>query len=169
MLSLRINPGKQWQWNQFLESGTQLSHSDFNTVNRYQYSYWKSETRLSLITTGQGRISLQGSLNRFYGGSLGNSAASIHELQAENQTSLGKRGFVETRLTWSNVRFPVASNTALAYDILQGLQAGSNFRWAASLRVKAADRIQTDVSYEGRRIPGTRVVHQLRAEARYLF
>jgi hypothetical protein len=169
LLSLRINPGKQWQWNQFIETGTQLSHSDFNAVNRYQYSFWKSETRLSLITAGQGRISLQGRLNRFYGGSLGNTAASINELQAENQTSLGKRGFIETRLTWSNVRFPAASNTALAYDVLQGLQAGSNFRWAASLRVKAADRIQTDIGYEGRRIPGSRVVHQLRAEARYLF
>lgn len=169
LLSLRLNPGRQWQWNQFMESGSQLSHSDFNAVNRYRYQFWKSETRLSLITAGQGRISLQGRVSRFYGGSLDGNHGTIRELQADNQTSLWKRGFVETRLTWSNVRYPAAPNTALAYDILQGLQPGSNFRWSASLRVKAAERIQTEIGYEGRRIPGSRVVHQLRAEARYLF
>jgi len=169
LLSLRLNPGKLWQWNQFMETGTQLSYSDFNAVNRYSYRFWKSETRLSFITAGQGRISAQGRINRYYGGSLEDAFADVFELQADNQTSIGKRGFIETRLTWSNVRFPAAANTALAYDILQGLQPGSNFRWAASLRVKAAERIQTDFAYEGRRIPGSRVVHQLRAEARYLF
>jgi len=168
-MSLRLNPGKQWQWNQFVEIGKQLTHSDFNALNRYRYRYRKSETRLSFITAGQGRISLQARLNRYFGGSLGNAVASVHELQADNQTNLGKRGFVETRFTWSNVRFPGASNSALAYDILQGLQPGSNFRWAANLRAKAADRIQTDIGYEGRRMPGSKVVHILRAEARYLF
>lgn len=169
LLSLRLTPGKQWQWNQFLELGTQLSHSDFNAVNRYNYGFRKAETRLSFISAGQGRISLLGRVSRFDGGTLGSDVAGIAELQAENQTGLGKRGFLEMRFTWSNVSYTAAPNTALAYDILQGLQPGSNFRWAATLRVKAADRIQTDMGYEGRSIPGSRVIHQIRAEARYLF
>lgn len=107
--------------------------------------------------------------------------------QLENQLGLQERG-VENSLNWK-ARYNVLSkrsisgrfswinydygdfptNTAVAFQILDGLQPGTNFVWELNFRNQFANNVQLNVSYNGKKSEDSRIIHVGRMELRAVF
>lgn len=62
-----------------------------------------------------------------------------------------------------------AENTPLAYELLESLAPGDNWRWQLQWQQKLTNGLQLTVSYQGRKLPGSRVVHFGNVRAALLF
>lgn len=61
------------------------------------------------------------------------------------------------------------TNTLVAYEILDGLQPGSNFTWSVYATQRMAQGLQLSVQYDGRKSALTRIIHIGRMQATVLF
>jgi hypothetical protein len=168
-LTLRWSPDERWQINTFGEAGKVASYSDFNVINRYAYGFDKTEMRVSHLFGRQTRVTVSLDRRAYQETAAKRKLGNMQEAMAEAQIGIKRTGFLEARVQYSRVAYHADPLTALAYDILQGLQPGDNFRWSTGIRMKAGKSVQLDFGYEGRNIPGNRSIHNGRAEARYLF
>lgn len=86
---------------------------------------------------------------------------------AEIRYNILKRGAFTSRLNLINNKFNGANNTPIAYELLDGLQPGSNITWSAGLQRTIANGIQMNFTYEGRKSAEVKTIHtgglQLRA------
>ena len=70
----------------------------------------------------------------------------------------------------AQVTYNKATNTNVAYAILEGLQPGANYLWSVSLERKLAGNIEMSINYDGRKT-GTsgKIIHTGKASLRALF
>jgi len=61
------------------------------------------------------------------------------------------------------------TNTAVAFQILDGLQPGNNFVWELNFRNQFANNVQLNVSYNGKKSEDSRIIHVGRMELRAVF
>ena len=101
--------------------------------------------------------------------SAGNEPATIQSLNAEMKYNLLQSASLNGKLTLSNIKYEGATNSTIAFIILDGLQPGKNVLWNADFTKRLANSLELNFQYEGRR-PGTgRTVHIGRASLRAIF
>jgi len=71
--------------------------------------------------------------------------------------------------TFADVRYTGASNSAVAFAMLEGLQDGKNFLWNLTLDRQLSRSMQLSLYYEGRKTGENRVIHVARAQVRAVF
>jgi len=71
--------------------------------------------------------------------------------------------------TFADVRYTGASNSAVAFAMLEGLQDGKNFLWNLTLDRQLSRSMQLSLNYEGRKTGENRVIHVARAQVRAVF
>jgi hypothetical protein len=83
-----------------------------------------------------------------------------------NQT---EKGSLTGRVDMIKIRYEGAANSAVAYEMLNGLQGGDNFTWELSYQRNLNNNIQVSINYNGRKSPGVAVVHLGGAQVRAFF
>lgn len=83
-----------------------------------------------------------------------------------NQT---EKGVFTGRADWIRIRYNASVNTALAYEMLNGLSAGENFTWEIGYQRNLNSNIQVSVNYNGRKTPSAPVVHLGGAQIKAFF
>lgn len=76
---------------------------------------------------------------------------------------------IRSQLSYVKLRFVGATNTAIQFAMVDGLQSGDNFLWTLALDKALSANIQFTLSYEGRKTGSTNVVHVGRAQIRAVF
>ena len=86
--------------------------------------------------------------------------------------ALPKRGrmnfnfnYIETTFNSSNQE----QNSLLHFEMLEGLQVGSNFTWTLQYQQTFKNNLQANITYEGRRSPGFKTVHTGGVQIQLLF
>ena len=75
---------------------------------------------------------------------------------------------IQGKFTYTNIKYPFATNSTLSYVMLEGLLPGKNFLWNLNLSKRLSNNLEINLEYEGRK-PGTaRPVHIGRASVRAL-
>ena len=76
-------------------------------------------------------------------------------------------GLINAAFNVVNINFNGNSNSTIGYEMLEGLQPGTNFTWQLNLQQKMANNIQLTLNYNGRKSSEIRTIHtggiQLRA------
>ena len=95
--------------------------------------------------------------------------ALINSLIAEARYSVLSSSTINGRLQFSNINFTGATNTTVAFIMLDALLPGKNFLWNLDFTKRLANNMEINFQYEGRK-PGTgKVIHTGRAGVRALF
>jgi hypothetical protein len=70
------------------------------------------------------------------------------------------------RFTFNNINFSGTENTAISYNMLNGLQAGRNLLWTIDFTKRLFNNLELSIQYEGRKPGDTRVINIGRASVR---
>ncbi|MFM7016182.1 MAG: hypothetical protein ACKOX3_07640 [Bacteroidota bacterium] len=93
--------------------------------------------------------------------------ANIADLSAEFKYSSVKKGVVTFKVNYLNINYNGDANTSLAYEMLEGLKSGVNYKWQLSVQRNLGNSLQLSLNYEGRKPSNLGIIHtggmQLRA------
>lgn len=90
---------------------------------------------------------------------------------AGKENTQGFRASTSVRLkcTFARIRYTGQPNTAVAFNMLEGLQNGRNVLWSILADRQLSKTLQISVNYEGRKTGSNRTIHVGRAQVRALF
>jgi hypothetical protein len=83
-----------------------------------------------------------------------------------NQT---EKGVFTGRADWIRIRYNDTLNTAVAYEMLNGLSTGENFTWELSYQRNLNSNMQISINYSGRKTPAAPIVNLGGAQIRAFF
>ena len=93
--------------------------------------------------------------------------AVVNDWSAEFKYSSIKKGVIGIKANYLKISYNGDANTSLAYEMLEGLKAGENFKWQLSVQRNLGNSLQLSLNYEGRKPSGLSIIHtggmQLRA------
>jgi len=93
----------------------------------------------------------------------------IHNLGMESKYNIPKKGSVQAKLNYITIRYNGEANTSLAYEMLEGLQAGKNFTWGLSYQRTVAKNMQMNIAYEARKPEDVKTIHMGSVQFRAFF
>jgi hypothetical protein len=176
----RFNLHRQWSLEaDLIQSLRSNTTENFKTRN-YQIPGWEISPRIGWLPTPRFRISAKYSWKSRKNTLEGQESALQNDLNAEitwNPATPARTGksfqpatSIRAKGTWAEIRYTGASNTPVAFAMLEGLQDGRNLLWSLTVDRQLSKSMQLNLSYEGRRTGGAqRVVHVGRMQVRAVF
>ena len=87
----------------------------------------------------------------------------------EYKLSSSKKGSLTLTFDYIYNKFNGNSNSSVAYEILEGLQDGSNFTISASFQRQIVNGLVIDISYNGRKSEKSKMIHIASFQIRAFF
>jgi hypothetical protein len=137
----------------------------------YLLKYFFAEPKLNVYPNKNIRFTFSASLKSIINNALqGGDSGMVKKLGVELKWNILNKSVINFSTSLASVKYNKATNTSVAYAILEGLQPGENYLWSISLERKLANNIEMSLNYDGR-ITGasTKVVHTGKASLRALF
>jgi opacity protein-like surface antigen len=127
---------------------------------------WKLEPRLEYQPGRVYRISLYYRYSDYANGSSGE-YSSLHDAGIEARYSFPGKGLASARLSRNAVSFNGDPASPAGWEMLGSLLPGINYTWTVGVQRNLRDNLQLNLMYEGRKLPGRKLIHtgsvQLRA------
>ena len=79
------------------------------------------------------------------------------------------KGSFSGRLNYINISYNAALNSAIAFEMLEGLKTGNNFTWGLNYQRKVAKNLQLNFTYNGRKSEDSTTIHSGGMELRAFF
>jgi hypothetical protein len=95
--------------------------------------------------------------------------AEVQDAGFEWRYSSVKKGIITAKFNYVNINFNAESNSAIAYEMLEGLKQGSNFTWGLSVQRNLGNSLQISLNYEGRKPSDIKTIHTGSVQARAFF
>jgi hypothetical protein len=168
------NGGLGFRWNFYAdmilnlntEQGKKNSLSDYFPGRNFDIEYYSISPELNYQPGPALRISLkftyQDSENI-----LGGEKSIIRDLGSEINYRIVNRGTLLVKVNYIDISFNGDENSALGFEMLEGLSPGRNGTWNFSYQQNIAEHLQLSLIYDGRKAEGIPTVHvgsvQLRA------
>ena len=99
----------------------------------------------------------------------GNEKAFLKDLGIELRESKRDKGLFNAELHFVNINYNGESNSTIGFEMLEGLQPGSNVTWKISFQKKMSNNIQFSLSYNGRKSEENRAIHTGSMQMRAFF
>ena len=99
----------------------------------------------------------------------GNEKAFLKDLGIELRRSKRDKGLFNAELHLVNINYNGESNSTIGFEMLEGLQPGSNVTWKISFQKKMSNNIQVSVSYNGRKSEENKAIHTGSMQMRAFF
>lgn len=100
---------------------------------------------------------------------LGSEASINRTLGGQVEFNQAGKGSVSLEVDYVNIDFNSSDNTSLAYEMLEGLQAGSNFVWNLSWQRNLSNNLQLNITYHGRSSEDLNTIHTGGMQVRAFF
>ena len=152
------------------EKGVQASASDVIDGRNYAIDYFTLKQTFTYQPGTQFKVSLINAYTRKENDAdLGGETAEIIDLGADFRLSKPEAGIVFARFNYISIDYSGQGNNSLAYQMLDGLQSGKNFTWAAGIQRSLGKNLQLNLSYNGRKSEEVKAVHTGTMEVRAYF
>ena len=173
---------KEWQLNNRVSLSTKITaftdlslqekknSSDAFSARNFSLDIYKGGEKLSYQPGSSWRISLLYTLTdkKNTVGELGERSVSQKGGMEFRYSSI-KKGLLTASMNLVHIDFNQPENTPLAYEMLEGLKAGVNYTWNASIQRNISSAFQLSLNYEGRKPEGIKVIHTGGIQARAFF
>jgi len=177
-LRARANLGKQWSLEADVTDGQKNSDAEIFNSRDFQIRYLQAGPKITWLPSRSARLSAgltrRNSQNRLPTAETATQNALSAELTWNPAAQPNEAGFraatsVRLKLTLSEIQYTGAPNSAVAYNMLEGLQNGQNYLWNLQLDRQLSQTLQISLNYEGRKTGDARTVHVGRAQVRAAF
>lgn len=153
--------------NENFELGTKEYSSEVFASKNYRIESIKNE----LVLTWQARLDWNFSLNYSFtqkDNTLAGEKSSEHKLGPEFSYKVLSKANLTANFNLIAINYNQENtNTPIAYEMLGGLNPGTNFTWELQYQQKLAGNLQLNLNYSGRKSEGNPIIHiggvQLRA------
>jgi hypothetical protein len=142
--------------------------SDALMAQNYQITGWETGPEIAWQPGISQRISGQ-ILASQRGTSTGEEKAKSWQGILEYRAGMAGNRNINGILRYSEIQFAGRAQSAVAYEMLEGLLPGQNLTWTLNIQQKLAQGLQLLLSYEGRKSTGQRVIHLGKVQASLLF
>jgi hypothetical protein len=166
----RINLSQKLNNTNTLQVGYKGNSAQYVYSQTYHLNYIFAEPKLNLYFNKNFRISLAAAIKQIINTeAVVKDSALIKKLTSDFKWNILNSSVVNASFSLASVQYNHATNTPVAYAILEGLQNGNNYLWSVSIERKLANNIEMSIIYDGRKTGATKLVHTGRASIRALF
>ena len=164
----RLEQGLRLRWNFIRKSnfivqinqGNKNFSSELFTERNYRINYLSLQPEFGYQFNTDFKTTLTLHLmNQKNEASLGGEKTFNTKLGTEVRYNLLKKGTISAQLNLINNKFEGENNSAIAYELLDGLQPGSNTTWSAGFQRTISSGIQLNFTYEGRKSNEVKTIH----------
>ena len=165
-LITRFSLKSRFQCSNQFAGGTRSYDSEYFSTKNYIIDFLEDVFSFSFQPNMQHRFTLgytwKNKQNRTGGEHL-----SAHDAGLEYRMSSVKRGSLGVNLNYIFIDYTGNSNSAVSYEMLEGLLPGSNLTWQVNFQRQLANGLQVSLNYSGRAAKDAKTIHtggvQLRA------
>jgi len=147
-------------------SGQKIAESDFLSGRNYNIVYAAIQPRLTWQRSTSLRLNLNGQVSKKEN-TLGTELATIQKIGADITLNSSEKGSLQAEISYFKIDYNSTGNSALAFEMLEGLTNGNNFTWGATIQRTVAKNLQLNLIYNGRKPEEIKTIHsggvQLRA------
>jgi hypothetical protein len=168
--SVRWNMTKSLSLVTHYRDGIKSTSSEFFATRNYRIHYYEIEPKFSIQPGTTFRVSFDYRISQKQNApDLGNESATVQNFGVELKLSKLSKGSFTAQGNYVQIKYSGLENSAVGYDMLEGLRTGENFTWKIGWQRALADNLQLTLGYEGRKTPGVSVVHTGTAQVRAIF
>ena len=80
-----------------------------------------------------------------------------------------EKGSFQANIRSVSIRYEGEQNSALGFEMLEGLKPGLNFTWNIGYQRSISKNLQLSIQYQGRKSENNRAIHSGGMEVRALF
>lgn len=169
-IRLRLNFLKAWGVTSNNSNGIKSYSSQFFSGRNYRIVYYDLEQKLSYQPSTAFRLSgiykFTQKQNKIEGGEQ---RSTITDYALELKYNQSEKGSFNLRGDFLTIIYNDTENSPIAYEMLNALRPGYNYTWNISYQRNLSGNIQISINYDGRKSPGTNVVHIGGAQIRAFF
>jgi len=155
-----------------LESGKGIksSSADYTSGREYSISYVSLVPALIYQPNTVFRVSVEarGSEKR-NSELLGGQVSTVMELGSTMKWNQREKGSFQGNIRAVSIRYSGEQNSALGFEMLEGLKPGLNFTWNFGYQRTISKNLQLSIQYQGRKSEDNRTIHSGGMEVRALF
>ncbi len=169
-VAMRCNIKRKITFKLSVKIGEKISEVDYVTGRNYSIDYFFIEPRIiyqpnTLLTvTLDGRISDKQNLMQ-----LGGELAKIYEVGSTVKYNQVQKGSIQGGLKMLNIQYNGNSNSALGFEMLEGLSSGLNYTWNIGYQMSISKNLQLSIQYNGRKSENIKIIHSGGMELRAFF
>lgn len=166
----RWNFTKSWSINSSNVTGIKTLASLFFSNRNYKIEFYDLEQKLNYQPNTSLRISAVYKYNKKQNIIEGGfQKATLNDLGIEFKFNQVDKGSLTGKADFINILYNDLENTPVAYEMLNALKTGYNYTWNISYQRNLTNNIQISINYDGRKSPGTKIVHIGGAQVRAFF
>ncbi len=150
--------------------GTRSRNSGFFLQNNYQLNLWSMEAEIQFQPGTRYRASAryQYSDKQNTAGTLGEKAT-LHRTGAEFRYNMPQKGTLQAQGEWILTGYNAPSQSSIAFEMLEGLNPGTNFTWMLSYQHMLSENLQIALQYNGRKSTSLNAIHTGNVQIRAFF
>ncbi len=152
------------------EKGIRKSTSEFFSEKDYKIEYYKTEPKLNYQPGPSIIVELKYAY-KFKQNILDpqKETTRIHDAGLELNYKVINKGTLQIKANFLEIFYNASAGTALAFEMLEGLQPGKNGTWSISFQQNISNNLQLNLIYDGRKSEGLKTVHTGSAQIRAYF
>ncbi len=151
-------------------NGEKSSFSEFFTSRNYVLKRYEAEPKFSIQPNLKFRASVfynyQEKTNRV---DFGGEELISQTVGGELRYNVATKGSFRATFSVIDNEFSVTTNTALAYEMMEGLQEGTNMTWEFNYQQNLSQHMQLSINYNGRVSDNSPVIHTAGVQVRAFF
>ena len=140
------------------KSGNKKYISEFFSDNNYSINYTENETSVNYKIDEKSTVKTN-FIIRKKNNLIGEENLNSYTAGGEYLFSSINKGRFQINFNFVNIKYTGTSNTAISYEILEGLQNGKNFLWTVQWYKKITNSLQLELNYSGRKTDGNKIIH----------
>ena len=142
------------------ENGDRINQSDFFSTRDYRIFSNSFEPKLSFQPGSNYRL-----IASYKYGDKKNTKGELRERAISNKFQMEMKytavnsGNITAKASLININYNAADNSFLAYEMLEGFKNGKNITWGLSLERNLNNSVQMSLTYDGRKLQDSQIVH----------
>ena len=165
---IRWNFTREYTLNVEGKKGVKSASSDFLSGRNFSLEYYSIKPRVTWQPGFNSRFALTGELGSKKN-TQGIEKSESAKLGVESTWNSMEKGSFTFTLNYIHLTFNSTSDNSLAFEMLEGLSAGSNFTWSAGLQRTLGKNLQLNLTYNGRKPENIGTIHTGGAQVRAFF
>ncbi len=167
---LRWNISQQFWWELTYKDGRKSSKSEYLGIRDYSILYYEAEPKINYQPTTAFRTTVSfRNTDKKNNVEFGGQHAVLQDFGVEVKYSVLQKGSLNVKANFIQIKFTGASNTALAFEMMDALQNGKNSTWGFSYQRNLSNNLQLSLTYDGRKSEGNNAIHTGGAQVRAYF
>ena len=152
------------------KEGQKSNSSQLFASRNYQLNYLTPELKLTIQPNTKFRLALDYIYTEKKNDpDLGGETVFSNNLGAEVKYNILTKGSINAKVNYIQLNYNGSPNSAVAYEMLDGLKSGKNATWSLSYQRTLSNNIQVNITYDGRQSENSKMIHTGGASVRAFF